>query len=204
MYNFFLASDLSSVAPADKSKTYQVLTSHGVLIKASASHNYVRTDGLRTCVAFALFNPHDSSALLVHFLTISQVKNVESLVSEFMENTTLSDKGLIMVIAGGREFFQDSVDMCEFLVKYSKELAKKTPIKLRLMAPVVADDDETLSVEINLNTGDSTITKTTTEVDTGDYTIDPLASVEFTNLISPKDTEKCNQSALTSGVLLML
>ncbi len=197
MYNFFLASDLLSSPSTSKSKTYQVLTSHGVLIKASDSYSYVRTDGLRTCVAFALINPHDSSTLLVHFITLKQVEHVESLVREFMENTTLSEKGLIMVIAGGREFFHESVDMCDFLVKYSKELAKKIPIKLRLMAPVVAEENETLSVEINLNTGENTIAMTASDVSTGDYQINSLVSVEFTNLICVKEKEEeCKQSVI--------
>ncbi|CEG57141.1 hypothetical protein [Legionella fallonii] len=195
MHQFFLASDLPSPSSNDKSKTYQVLTSHGVLIKASDSYHYARTDGLRTCVAFALINPQDSTALLVHFITLKQVKNVKSLVSGFMENTSLCDNGLIMVIAGGREFFQESVDMCDFLVKYSHELSQQTSIKLRLMAPVVAEENETLSVNINLSTGESIITMTPSDIDTGEYRIDPMASVVLTNLIHPERKAECKQSA---------
>lgn len=202
MYNFFLASDLPSSPSVLKSNTYQVLTSYGALIKASDTYSYIRTDGLRTCVAFALINPHDSSTLLVHFICLNQVKDVASLVKEFMENTTLSDKGLIMVIAGGREFFHESVDMCDFLVNYAKELSKKILIKLRVMAPVVAEENETLSVEINLNTGASTIAMTASDVDTGDYPINPLPPVQFTNLIRAEIKEDECKQAVAMGVTM--
>lgn len=190
MYHFFLANDLPSTLEV-QSKTYRVLTSHGVMIKASDKHQYVRTDGLKTCVAFGIINPFDSSAMLIHFFHLKQAQNdVKVLTTQFIEQSSLDDSGVIIVIAGGREFFQRSVDMCEYLINYAKEIAKKVPVKFRLMAPVVASDEETLSVQINLLTGESDIAVNPSNIETADYSIESIESIIFTDMINGIDEHK--------------
>ncbi|MCL9683704.1 hypothetical protein [Legionella maioricensis] len=190
MYHFFLADDLPSALEV-KSKTYQVLTSRGVMIKASDEHQYVRTDGLRTCVAFGIINPFDSSAMLIHFFNLKQVQNdLKLLAAQFIEQSSLDETGVIIVIAGGREFFPGSVDMCDYLIKFAKEIAKKIPVTFRLTAPVVASDEETLSVQINLLTGDSDIAINPSNIEADDYSIESIDSIIFTDMINEVEENK--------------
>ena len=156
MSYFFTPSDFSNKPLSLKPKTYKVHTGHGVMLQSSNDYVRVFTDGLRTCVAFALINPSDQSALLIHFYHPKQIHNdLKTLVDIFLTKAVKKD-GLVCLIAGGRAFYDTSETMCNDILLFVKEwLVGLHPIKLRLHAPIIADDDETLSVSINLKTGES-------------------------------------------------
>lgn len=157
------------------------------MLKDSDDYHYIFTEGLRTCVAFALINPTDNSALLIHFYHPHQIANdLGLMVSNFLQNTLKNDEGIICLIAGGRSFYELSEQMCDQLILFVKEelINATKPLKLIMKAPIVADNDETLSVQIDLRTGQvvtaiSTITLASEDKPT------PIEHIEFTDLLSP-------------------
>ncbi len=160
MYQFFTRDDFSTQQLNDSVQTCKVGVGQGVILQANDDYQNILTKGLRTCVAFALINPAEQSALLIHFFSQSQIKHdLNKLVSSFIKQATGSESELICLIAGGRAFNDSSEGMCDQLIKYAKEdlLEITTSIKLEINAPIVADDNETLSLLINLETGNHTM-----------------------------------------------
>lgn len=179
---------------------------HAVLMQADDIYQSIATEGLRTCVAFALINLNNSSVLLVHFYNLTQVRDSLKMMCDiFLEETTLNPHGMICVIAGGRYFSNDSMEMVDYLTRYVKEhlVTPVNCLKLRLIAPIVADYEETLSLKINLVSGHSEVSLNTTgahylgnssqaTTDEPDRVIDkelPFKPVTFTNAIATKRSE---------------
>ena len=192
MFHFFTPHDFSSNPLILKPNTYRVDTGCGVILKASHDYDYVYTSGLRSCVAFALFNPADQCALLIHFFHLTQITNdLKSIVSKFMTESPKYEEGLICLIAGGRAFYDGSEAMCHKLTVFAKEyLPNMThPIKLQTHAPIIADDEETLSVVINLKTGDSQMALNKEAIASKDNLIS-TEHIEFTDLIYGSDLLK--------------
>ena len=157
MYQFFTREDFPTQQFDYSDKTYKVGTGQGAILQANDDYQNVLTTGLRTCVAFALINPAEKSALLIHFFNQSQIKSdLSKLVTSFIKNTENKSE-LICLIAGGRAFNDASEGMCDLLIKYVKEelLKLTSQIKLEINAPIVANDDDTLSLLIDLETGKS-------------------------------------------------
>lgn len=157
MYQFFTREDFPTQQFDYSDKTYKVGTGQGAILQANDDYQNVLTTGLRTCVAFALINPAEKSALLIHFFNQSQIKSdLSKLVTSFIKNTE-NQSELICLIAGGRAFNDASEGMCDLLIKYVKEelLKLTSQIKLEINAPIVANDDDTLSLLIDLETGQS-------------------------------------------------
>ncbi|KTC96437.1 hypothetical protein Lfee_2235 [Legionella feeleii] len=157
MYQFFTREDFPTQQFDYSDKTYKVGTGQGAILQANDDYQNVLTTGLRTCVAFALINPAEKSALLIHFFNQSQIKSdLSKLVTSFIKNTENKSE-LICLIAGGRAFNDASEGMCDLLIKYVKEelLKLTSQIKLEINAPIVANDDDTLSLLIDLETGQS-------------------------------------------------
>jgi len=161
--NFFLPSDIPDSSITIDPHTYRVLTGQGVLIRADETYQYVATDGLRSCVAFALINPHKATALLVHFYSLDQVKHgLTAMCDSFFHEINAENRDIVCLILGGREFYQNSVDMVnyiknDFVRNHILNRVVATSLKIRLCAPIVANNDQTLAVKINLQTGDSDI-----------------------------------------------
>ncbi|HHF7345563.1 TPA: hypothetical protein ACPSKB_001986 [Legionella feeleii] len=157
MHQFFTREDFPTQQFDYSDKTYKVDTGQGAILQANDDYQNVLTTGLRTCVAFALINPAEKSALLIHFFNQSQIKSdLSKLVTSFIKNTE-NQSELICLIAGGRAFNDASEGMCDLLIKYVKEelLKLTSQIKLEINAPIVANDDDTLSLLIDLETGQS-------------------------------------------------
>lgn len=155
MYQFFTRENFSSQQLDCSAQTYTVGIGEGAILQANKEYQNILTTGLRTCVAFALINPAEKSALLIHFFSPSQIKSdLNKLVSLFIKESKGGEAGLICLIAGGRAFNDASEGMCDQLIKYAKNelLEATTHIKLEINAPIVADDNETLSLLINLET----------------------------------------------------
>ena len=185
MFNFFTPHDFSSNPLALKSNTYKVDTGCGVMLKANDDYRYVYTSGLRTCVAFALINPTDQCALLVHFFHPTQIANdLKSIVSKFITESPNYEEGMICLIAGGRSFYDGSEAMCDELIVFAKKYLPNTthPLKIQIHAPIVADDEETLSVVIDLKTGNSQMALHREAIASIDKPIS-TEHIEFTDLI---------------------
>lgn len=156
MFHFFTSEDFAQNPLSQVPKTYKVNVGSGVMIKTSDEYLHLYTGGLRTCVAFGLINPIGQSALLIHFFHIDQIKNdLMPIIARFIECSGESKEEISCVIAGGRSFYETSESMCEELISVAKQelLSKFNPMKLSLFAPITADDKETLSLQINLKTG---------------------------------------------------
>lgn len=139
--------------------TYPVATGEGVLIKANTEFQSVVTEGLRTCVAFALINPDNHTALLIHFYSLAQMQEgLSQMIDQFMQVTDELARGVICVIAGGREDSVHSVSMIQYAMDLVRnQLTTINPLKLRMDAPIIADYSETLSLKIDLITGESQV-----------------------------------------------
>lgn len=184
MYKFFTREDFLTQHLDCSYKTYQVTTSQGVILQASNEYKKVVTTGLRTCVAFALINPAEQSALLIHFFSQYQIKNdLHKLVALFIENIIGSKSELICIIAGGRAFNKSSEEMCEYLINYAKNdlLEIIHQIKLKIHAPIVADDQETLSLLIHLETSQCRMSLVDNDI-YSEINFASLDSVDFTDL----------------------
>ncbi|MCC5015778.1 hypothetical protein [Legionella sp. 31fI33] len=167
MYQFFTREDFPTQQFDYSDITYKVGTGQGAILQANDDYQNVLTTGLRTCVAFALINPTEKSALLIHFFKQSQItSDLNKLVTSFIKNTENKSE-LICLIAGGRAFNDSSEGMCDLLINYAKEglLKLTSQIKLEINAPIVANDNETLSLLINLETGQSTMSFSDEESD---------------------------------------
>lgn len=164
-----------------------VKTGKAVLLKASDDHAHLTTVGLRTCVAFALINSEDESGLLIHFFSLAQIKtSLHELVSLFLEKYDPRPVHLVCHIAGGRLFCHESEMMHQQLVDYAKGrlLSQAGVLKLRI-EPLeqLMDEPETLTLTINLKTGESNvlIDGKTMESDAA-YEVD-LERIEVSDLI---------------------
>ncbi len=104
MHSFFFSIDLPENRLHHDTETYRVQMGQGVLMRADQTHKYIATDGLRSCVAFALVNPDDSTGLLVHFYNLQQVRHdLKMMCDTFLEETPSGNQGTICIIAGGRD-----------------------------------------------------------------------------------------------------
>ncbi|WP_412754917.1 hypothetical protein [Legionella donaldsonii] len=167
MYQFFTREDFPTQQFDYSDKTYKVGTGQGAILQAHDDYQNVLTTGLLTCVAFALINPTEKSALLIHFFKQSQItSDLNKLVTSFIKNTENKSE-LICLIAGGRAFNDSSEAMCDLLINYAKDRLLKltSQLKLEINAPIVANDNETLSLLINLETGQSTMSFSDEESD---------------------------------------
>ncbi|STX41027.1 Uncharacterised protein [Legionella donaldsonii] len=167
MYQFFTREDFPIQQFDYSDKTYKVGTGQGAILQANDDYQNVLTTGLLTCVAFALINPTEKSALLIHFFKQSQItSDLNKLVTSFIKNTENKSE-LICLIAGGRAFNDSSEAMCDLLINYAKDRLLKltSQLKLEINAPIVANDNETLSLLINLETGQSTMSFSDEESD---------------------------------------
>ena len=163
MYQFFTLENFSDTSLLSSSKLCKVGVGQGVLLKANGDYQSLITIGLRTCVAFALINPADHLAVLVHFFHLTQIKNdLRSIVSSFMEKSTSTEEGILCVVAGGRAFNDSSEEMCKELINYvtNELLDTISHVKVQIKAPVVAAENETLSLIINLATAETQIALT--------------------------------------------
>jgi hypothetical protein len=159
-----MQEDLPKNAFHYDTETFKVSVGQGVLIQADEQFKYIATDGLHTCVAFALINPGAQTVLLIHFYNLLQVKkDLSKMCDTFFDEISSVNKDTICVVAGGRVLYQDSEDMVNYILEYVKKelLTRSTSIKLRLNAPIIADLAETLSVKIDLRSGNSDLSLNT-------------------------------------------
>ena len=185
MYHFFTQQDFPDKPFALRQKSYKVGAGQGVMLQTNEYYHHIFTEGLRTCVAFALINTADQSALLIHFFHLTQISNdLNSIVSSFLAESQPKEGGLICLIAGGRAFYDDSEAMCDKLITFAKNdlLNAIHPVKLRIHAPVVADDEETLSIIIDLKSGDIQMALCDEAIVSEDNQI-LIEHIEFTNLM---------------------
>ncbi len=156
------------------------------MLNLNSGYEALETHGLRTCVAFALICPSQELALLVHFFHPDQIKNnLSNIVKQFLEES--KNEPIICHIAGGRSFFSISEDMCELLKKYVQEHLSGSNLKLRLNAPIIAQDDDTFSLLANLKTGDSSV-YLTQHISQEEYEVSN-DKVDFVNLVSKPQTQ---------------
>jgi len=184
MHQFFTRAHFADTPLVLKPNTYKVGVGCGVILQANKEYQYLYTGGLRTCIAFALINTAAETALLIHFFHPSQINDeVQSMVSAFLERALKHEEGIICLIAGGRAFHDHSELMCAKLIDFAHNHLShlSQPLKLRLNAPIVADDEETLSILIDLRTGESQMVLREETEESGDIPF-AVEHIKFTNL----------------------
>lgn len=178
MLSTYDATEFENTQPRRERDTYRVGIAEGALISSNENIQYVMTEGLRTCVAFALTSPDDNLALLVHFSCLNQVaRNLDKMVLSFMQSRT-AHTAIHCAIVGGRVGTYQSEKIVETIETY---VFKKFPrydgiLKAKVHGPVCGDYAQTLSYQINLSTGEDKILMS----NTGDTDrISPITITDF-------------------------